>query len=113
VHSNLPVAIFALAEREHVAQQQLLQFISQYPVSYSETSEEDYVKLIYLHHMHKQRRFKVALIYLLSKVIRPNIQIFKYLETTLKTQTKFRGLSPRANYTERPPPVGEVKANIC
>jgi hypothetical protein len=25
----------------------------------------------------------------------------------------FHGLSPRANYTERPPLVGEVIANLC
>jgi hypothetical protein len=29
------------------------------------------------------------------------------------TKTKLRGLSPRANYTERPPLVGEAIANFC
>jgi hypothetical protein len=28
-------------------------------------------------------------------------------------ETKFRGLSQRANYIERPPLIGEVSANIC
>jgi hypothetical protein len=29
-----------------------------------------------------------------------------------KLKTKLRGLSPQANYTERPPLVGEVSANF-
>jgi hypothetical protein len=29
------------------------------------------------------------------------------------SKTKLRGLSPQANYTERPPLVGEDSANLC
>jgi hypothetical protein len=29
------------------------------------------------------------------------------------TKNKLRGLSPGANYTERPPLVGEASANVC
>jgi hypothetical protein len=32
---------------------------------------------------------------------------------TAGLKTKLRGLSPQANYTERPPLVGEVIANLC
>jgi hypothetical protein len=31
----------------------------------------------------------------------------------LEVEKKLRGLSPRANYTDRLPPVGEVSANVC
>jgi hypothetical protein len=31
----------------------------------------------------------------------------------IKNKTKLHGLSPRANYTERPPLAGEVIANFC
>jgi hypothetical protein len=30
-----------------------------------------------------------------------------------KLKIKLNGLSPRASYTERPPPIGEVSANFC
>jgi hypothetical protein len=33
--------------------------------------------------------------------------------TILKKKIKLCGLSPQANYTERPPLVGEVSANFC
>jgi hypothetical protein len=32
---------------------------------------------------------------------------------TMKILYLLRGLSPQANYTERPPHVGEVSANFC
>jgi hypothetical protein len=31
----------------------------------------------------------------------------------VRLKKKLRGLSPRANYTERPPLVGEVSGNFC
>jgi hypothetical protein len=37
----------------------------------------------------------------------------RYLSIAVVNQTnKLRGLSPQANYTDRPPPVGEVSANF-
>jgi hypothetical protein len=36
-----------------------------------------------------------------------------YPGNTKKKTTKLRGRSPQANYTDRPPLVGEVSANLC
>jgi hypothetical protein len=37
----------------------------------------------------------------------------EYGKGPIKLTKKLHGLSPQANYTERPPLVGEVSANFC